>query len=93
MLDLWVITHGNLEANKPVTLLKSCPSPFNSHTKSAIESHRHNIIIIIVNFSDYERRVILMGMKHWEDNTCIRFRPRRSSDRNSIYIMSGQVAE
>ena len=40
---------------------------------------------------EQQKRLILSAMSHWENNTCIRFRPKNSTDQYSIYIMSGPV--
>ena len=40
---------------------------------------------------EQQKRLILSAMSHWENNTCIRFRPKNSTDQYSIFIMSGPV--
>lgn len=43
-----------------------------------------------INFcADQEIKIIKSAMRHWEENTCIRFRPKVSSDIYYIFIMSG----
>ena len=39
--------------------------------------------------TDDKRRVILQAMHHWEENTCIRFRPKLQQDTHSIFIARG----
>ncbi len=49
---------------------------------------------LIPNFmTGEERRVIFQAMYHWEENTCIRFRPRTSSDRNYVHIVTSVAGE
>ena len=38
---------------------------------------------------DEQRRVIIQAMQHWEENTCIRFRPKDIGDIYYVKILSG----
>ena len=42
--------------------------------------------------TETEKRVVLQAMHRWEENTCIRFRPKRSGDDYSVLIMTGSYA-
>ena len=43
----------------------------------------------VYNHAEGEKRVIFQGMAHWENRTCIRFRPRESSDTASVMFITG----
>lgn len=49
------------------------------------------ILLIIFMVADRERRVILSAMRHWEEKTCLRFRPKVSTDQYYVVFMSGPV--
>ena len=49
------------------------------------------IIELLIFYLEQEKRLILSAMKHWEKKTCIRFRPKRSTDQYSIFIMTGPI--
>ena len=41
-------------------------------------------------YVDGEKEVILDGMRHWENKTCIRFRQKRAQDSSYIFFVSRQ---
>lgn len=41
------------------------------------------------SFSDHQKQIILDGLRHWEDKTCIRFREKRPQDYDFVSIVSG----
>ena len=46
-------------------------------------------ILLVYLMTGYEKRVILQAMSHWEEHTCIRFRPMAHTDTHSIFITRG----
>jgi hypothetical protein len=45
----------------------------------------------IVNSLDHRREEIYSAMEEYHRRTCVRFEPRRNSDRNWVYIYFGNV--
>ena len=52
-----------------------------------------DIVQFLHVLADGEKRVILQAMKHWEECTCIRFRPRTDEDEFSVMFISGIARE
>ena len=48
------------------------------------------MLIMLIHSTDEQKVLIMEGMKHWEDNTCIRFYPR-VDEKNYIHFLASEL--